>query len=122
MLENVLDYQYIILNNIQFGGASKKDELKIVHQLINIIVCSDGCYGAEKQSFAIKWSKMNPSWNPNIISGHHGLVYAKLSSHMIQGSKFGVQKGDFDPKKDVLLHSNHGDQDPRLMFFCDTMI
>ena len=64
---------------------------------------------------------MNPSWNPNIISGHHGLVYAKLSSHMIQGSKFWVQKGDLDPKK-VLLHSNHGDQDPRLMFFCDTMI
>ena len=27
-LENVLDYQYIILNNIQFGGAYKKYEIK----------------------------------------------------------------------------------------------
>ena len=36
--------------------------------------------------------------------------------------KFGVQKGDFDPKKDALMHRNHGDWDPKLMFFFDTLI
>ena len=64
---------------------------------------------------------MNPAWNPNIISGHHGLIYAKLSSYMIQGSKFGVQKDDLGLKEDAPLLSNHGNQDPKSMFFCDTM-
>ena len=40
----------------------------------------------------------------------------------MQGMKFGVQKGDFDPKKDALMHRNHGDWDPKLMFFFNTLI
>ena len=54
MQEKILNYQSITLDGIQYNGASEKDELKIVHQLIDIIVCSNGCYGVEKQSCAMK--------------------------------------------------------------------
>ena len=32
--------------------------MKIVHKLINIMVCSNGCHGVEKRNLVIKWSKL----------------------------------------------------------------
>ena len=54
MLKNVLNYQSIILNGIQFGGAFEKYESKIVHNLINVMVYNNGCYGVEKRNLVIK--------------------------------------------------------------------
>ena len=72
--------------------------------------------------FGHKVIQINPAWCPNMIFGHHGFFCAKVSSLLVQGSKFGIQRGDFGPKNDGPLCSNHYDQDPKLMFFCDTLI
>ena len=72
--------------------------------------------------FSHKVIQINPAQCQNMIFGHRGCICAKVSSLLVKGSKFGVQKGHFGPKIDGPLRSNHNDQDPKLMFFCDTLI
>ena len=72
--------------------------------------------------FGHKVIHINPARCQNMIFGHCGCIWAKVSSLLVKGSKFGVQKGDFGPKKGALLFHNHGKGDPKVMFFCHTLV
>ena len=68
--------------------------------------------------FGHKVIQINPAWCPSMIFGHHDCFCANISSLLVQGSNFGIQKRDLGPKND----GHYNDQDPKLMFFGDTLI
>ena len=63
-----------------------------------------------------------PALHPITTFGHVSYVCGVISPFMRHGRKFGVKIDDFGLKKDPSLLRNHGNPDPKVMFFCNTLI